>query len=130
MAETPAARPARQKLSFTLAQEESTVAKTVAVDPHLFDGPGSVEHGKVPPSHDTKLRRRSSDVELPQVEPRGSPAEEELLQAKPPPTTTLDDLEFNPRLSEWSTQEACDWLEKTGFCGKSGLQFFLRGHRE
>ena len=47
---------------------------------------------------------------------------EELLQAKPPPTTTLDDREFNPRLSEWSTQDACDWLEKTGFCGKSGLQ--------
>ena len=46
MAETPAARPARQKLSFTLAQEESMVAKTVAVDPHLYDG--SVEHGEVP----------------------------------------------------------------------------------
>ena len=97
MAETPAARPARQKLSFTLAQEESMVAKTVAVDPHLFDG--SVEHGKVPPSYDAKQRRRSSDAELPQVEPRGSPAEEELLQAKPPPTTTLEDREFNPRLS-------------------------------
>ena len=53
MSETPVTRPARQKLSFTLAEEESMVAKTVAVDPHLSDGP--VEHGKVPPLHETAI---------------------------------------------------------------------------
>ena len=47
MSETPVTRPARQKLSFTLAEEESMVAKTVAVDPHLSGG--SEELGKVPP---------------------------------------------------------------------------------
>ena len=62
MSETPVTRPARQKLSFTLAEEESMVAKTVAVDPHLSGG--SEDLGKVPPPHGRIVKPLS---EMPQV---------------------------------------------------------------
>ena len=92
------------------------VAKTVAVDPHLSGG--SEELGKVPPPHGRIVKPLS---EMPQVE-RSTSAQgnDGALQSNPKPTETLLDA-FNPVMSEWSTQEACDWLERVGLCEASAL---------
>ena len=92
------------------------VAKTVAVDPHLSDG--SVEDGKVPPSHgsiDTPLSMGS------QVSRSASDQDNDSLQSNSKSTKTSLD-EFNPVMSEWSTQEACLWLERVGLCETSALR--------
>ena len=98
MSETPVTRPARQKLSFTLAEEESMVAKTVAVDPHLSDG--SVEFGKVPPSQ-CHGRIDKPLSKMLQVGRSASDQENDALQSNPKPTETLLDA-FSPVMSEWS----------------------------
>ena len=92
------------------------VAKTVAVDPHLSDG--SVDNGKVPPSHgsiDTPLSMGS------QVSRSASDQDNDSLQSNSKSTKTSLD-EFNPVMSEWSTQEACLWLERVGLCETSALR--------
>ena len=91
------------------------VAKTVAVDPHLSDG--SVEFGKVPASHGRIGEPLSKML---QVGRSASDQENDALQSNPKPTETLLEA-FNPVMSEWSTQEACDWLERVGLCEASAL---------
>ena len=83
------------------------VAKTVVAVPQVSDG--SVDHGEeVPPSLKRSARQSLPKQGLLQDIPGGSGES---------PTKPLDVRELlarKPRLAEWSTQEACDWLEKTG----------------
>ena len=93
---TPLASSARARLSFGMGDgPDSMVAKTVLNDPQKNNGE-SVDNGKVPSS------------------PAGSPepqmSHRALQDGKP---STLESMEWNPDMEEWSTQDASDWLEKS-----------------
>ena len=66
------------------------VAKTVAVDPHLSDG--SVEFGKVPPSHGRIGKPLSKMLQV----GRSASDQDDALQSNPKPTETASSASPRP----------------------------------
>ena len=132
---TPLASTTRARLSFGMGDdpETSMVAKTVLNDPQKNNGE-SVDYGKGPSSpagspesqmSHGALQNNGESVDYGKEpsSPAGSPelqmSHGALQEQKP---STLESMEWNPDMEEWSTQEASDWLEKSALCDRAAIK--------